>query len=133
MSIVRHMVLHGTVLALGVAAVCFLLLILMGKTGEDELTDSVREWSFAMPQSPARIVDAADTAAQTLGWMRTATTATSSNASFAATTPNGTTVKLSITRPAGRPSRVNIETTAFGATHESLAQQMHDALLAAIH
>ena len=126
----QHFFLQGMAISLGVASICFLLLLLMGKNHEDPDAVAAGNQVFSIPQSPAKIVLSAENAMTTLCWNKLVGVATPSNGYFEARTAEGDTVKLAVQRPPGGNSRVVIESTAKGGENERLTQQLHDAVLA---
>lgn len=123
---------HGLALSLSVAALCFLLVMLLGPTEELSAALPASQQSFSIPQSPQRISSAVEKSLTVLGWDKTLVTATVSNATLEALTATGIPVKISMLRPAGRPTRISIKAAAPSPLSEQLTQQLRDALLVAL-
>ena len=130
--IVRHQLVHyGLALSLSMAAVCFLLAMLAGKTGGTARPAPARQ-SFAVGRSPQRISAALVRSLAALGWEKQQVTVTGSSATLEALTSKGIPVKISVIPASGQAVRVHIETEAPGPINAQLTQQLRDALLLAL-
>jgi len=123
---------HGLAISLSVAALCFLLVMLMGPTDEHSTALPASQQSFSIPQSPKRISAAVEKSLTVLGWDKTLVLETATNATLEALTATGVPVKISLLGPAGRPTRISIKAAAPSPLSEQLTQQLHDALLVAL-
>lgn len=133
LPMVRHQLVHyGLALSLSMAAVCFLLAMLAGKTGGIAARPPPERLTFAVGQSPQRISAAVERSLVALGWEKQQVTVTPSSATLAALTSKGIPVKISVISAYGHAVRVHIETEAPVPVNAQLTQQLRDALLVAL-